>query len=750
MATDPYAGLGTPVAQKSSPDPYKGLGRQVTAKAPPPRQKGTGIKFLDYALDTVNETALGAVEGLYNTGAFFSDPIAQLFVGKKKITAAKKQREEFFNNASRNFSTQELPLNRMLGATIAPAGTVSRAANLTAPLAKQIPKVGPTVTRVLKAVSSGGIGSGRTAAQTVKIGLPKRAVDLGLRSTGAGIGGGTTAALMGDDVKENVAVSALVPGGAAVGGKLAGKIIDMFRGDKLRAAELFREALGTDLEAARQVFANLLPDDQRLARKILIDAKIEPDTFMALGADVERLKPTQVRLNQEAENAARNAELNTAAGGANATENRAATEAARKNVSATMRPQANAALERANVAGRAIPKAEQLAAAIRQRADEITASRIVPKMRGLSERSAAQARLKGFNPEADIGGIQKTRGIAGASGKRADDAIDEQVKLRDRASALEDAASQLAAEGMTPLEVIDIVQEIRSMANAPGTRASTLQRNALADIADHLESLSTSNGVIDARDLYQVRKTELNDTISRLLSGQQPSSGVKETASALLGQIKPMIDDAIEAAGGVGWKDYLARSAEGYQNVARQELTGYAARLAQTDESKFLQLMDGQDPDTVESILGTGQFDINALSVDAPRYSALKNAETQFRNRNRMADLSQSGGVAANKLMATQTPKKLRAAARVALAATPVGRNVVQGAQQFSSEFMQPKVSAKLAEGFMSGKSANQLLNINPAALMTDEYLTRLTQNQRNALAQLLRTYITSPDQNAD
>lgn len=715
--------------------------KRVRGQEQPTRAKSFGEGVLSGF-----ETVVAAPGNWLTSGlAALGDPQAQRAIaGRNKGNLAKEARLADVKRAHPNWFTG----GELVGETVATAPFLSGAGSLIegagGALARVAPRVGGAVAKVGRATATGGIGSGRTAAQTAKLTLAQRAGDLAARSAGGAIAGAGGAALTDQDVSTGAMVGGALPGAAALTGKIGGRIVDMFRSDKVRAAQMFREALGTDLEAARAAFANMAPDDQRMARQILIDEKIEPDTFMALGADVERLKPTDVRLKLEAEDAARNAALAEAAGGGTATETRAAVETGRKNVSAEMTPQREAALGQANVAGAIVPDAERLAAAIRQRADEMTASGFVPRMRGLAERSSEQAQIMGDNPALfpDMENIQRTRGIAGAADTRADDYMQQQIALRTRASALEDAASQLAAEGMAPLKVAPIVQQIRIMANQPGTRASKLQRNALTSIADHLEGLANRDGVINAKDLYQVRKTELNDTISSLLSGQQPSSGVKEAASGLLGQIKPMIDDAIEKAGGAGWKDYLAKSATGYQQVAQQELAGHAAGLARAkNPDEFLALMGGERPKAVEAIMGLGQYDINALSADPARYLALKNAENQFLGRNRMGELAQSGAVAANKLMASETPKKLQAATRVAMAASPSGRNIAQGTEQFVSEFMKPKIGEKLAEGFMGGKSANELLNAYPSSLLSDEYLSRLSPMQRNALAQMLRGY---------
>jgi hypothetical protein len=370
----------------------------------------------------------------------------------------------------------------------------------------------------------------------------------------------------------------------------------------VKAGQIIREALGKDVEAAKRAFASLSPDDQRLAQQVLLDAGVEPSKFFGVGKivaeQIDPDTPARILAQQAAEREARLAALS---GGETATAQRAASNVERRAVNEATGPTRDAALARANIAGETVPAAEMLANAARQQADEITASGFVPRMRGLEERAGEQAAIMGDTPAIfpDMGLIQQTRGIAGAAGQRADDAIAAQIGLRDTARDMEDVVADLAAEGMQPLRVTPIVQQLRSMAAQPGTRADELQRGALTGLADKLQGLADANGVIDARDLYQIRKTGLNDIVDTLLSGRQPGSGTKERTASLLTSAREMIDNAVEGAGGVGWKDYLTRTRQGFETVNRQDLTAKGAQLAKENPDEFIALMGGERPKIV-------------------------------------------------------------------------------------------------------------------------------------------------------
>ena len=736
-----------PDADKSAP----------AAKAKPaasPRQKGTGIAPLDFALNALNETALGAAQGATELGAFFTDPLVGLIYGDQAKNKMKQGRANAFEAASRQLSSQSMPVYREVGKTLAPGAAVSRAARLAAPALAKAPAVGNVLARVAGAASTGGIGSGRTAAQTAALSRSARVGQLAERAAGGAIAGGATAALAGQNAREGAAFGAGLPVVGSVLKRVAGFTGDITKLPRQKAAEIIRKSLGDKADEARAAFSSLSPDDRRLAEQVLVEAGVEPDTFFGIGQIAQReLSPEPFRTTLEGQAQARAQRLAQAAGGATATGRRAGTEFARREVSAATGPAREAALGRANVAGEAVPAAEMLADAARARADEMTASGFVPRMRGLEERSAEQAAVMADNPAyfPDMERIQQTRGIAGAAGQRADDVISQQLGLRDQARDMEDVVAGLAAEGMTPLKVAPIVGQLRQMAAQPGTRADKLQRSTLTRLASDLEGLADANGVINARDLYQIRKTGINDIVDRLLGSRaQPASGTKDRTASLLTSIRPMIDDAIEGAGGEGWKDYLVRTRQGFEAVNRRELASKGAQLADENAPEFIKLMEGQRPKIVEDVMGpgTGQYDIAGMALaDPQRYLALKQSADELTTLNRMNELRGSGAGAAANLMIKERPSVMaRGLAAATLSPFPAVRIGASGAEQVERALMAPRVQREIAQAYQSGPAMNELLNTFPMQSRISEQVSTLSPMARNALAQMLRGYMTDPN----
>ena len=207
------------------------------------------------------------------------------------------------------------------------------------------PRAGQAVQRIGQAVSTGGVGAGRTAAQTAALTKGQRAAQLAQRMAGGGLAGAGAAALTGQDISDAAAFGAGLPVVATVVRRLGGKVADLTKMPRLKAAQIIRESLGQDVEKARAAFAELSPDDKRLAEQVLIKAGIEPDTFFGLGRTAEeQIAPTPFRQVREGQAAAREAALAQAAGGATATEQRAAIDLARKGVNLATSPTREAAL----------------------------------------------------------------------------------------------------------------------------------------------------------------------------------------------------------------------------------------------------------------------------------------------------------------------------------------------------------------------------------------------------------------------
>lgn len=695
----------------------------------PPRTRGTGIGAVDTALDNINEIILGVPEGAYNLAAMVTDPISGMIFGKDAVKQAQAQRRAATDKVSRTFITQPRPLARSLGQSIAPGAVVTRTAKVLAPLAAKIPVVGDVSSKVLTSTASGGIGvRGASAPKTVA-----------LKVAGGGASGASTAALMGEDPVEGALYGAGIPVLGTVFKKLVGGAVDIFRMPKVKAGKILRESLGKDTEAAKAAFASLSPDDQRLAQQVLIDAGIEPSPFFGVGKIVaDQIDPDATRIILEQQEAARNARLAGISGGADATAQRAAADVERRAVNETTGPAREAALGAIKETNLAVSDAERLATAARQRADEITASGVVPRMRGLEERAGEQAAIMGGTPAIfpDMNRIQQTRGISGAAAQRADDAIAAQIGLRDTARDMDDIVAELAAQNREPLLAAPLVATLRQQAGAEGVRTSSARR-ALLKLANQIEGAADQNGMLNPYDLYTLRK-EASDIVEKYVaSSVQPSTGSKKRAAGLVIGFKNAVDEAL----GPAFKDYLVQHQRGMQNVNIQELAARGAQLAEKSPDEFIALMNRKRPEIVEDVYGKGtnQYDIGGMALaDPARYLAMKMSAGELETLNRMSQLGAVGQTRAQNILSAQEPGKLsRAASSIIRAKYPPLAFLGTGTQGATSAFVTPAVQKEIAKAYESGPNMMAAINELPTSVrMSEQVQQRLSPTTRNVMAQ--------------
>jgi hypothetical protein len=318
-----------------------------------PRNRGTGIGAIDTTVDVINEALIGVPEGAYNAAAMITDPISSLIFGKDAVKQAQNQRKKAVDTVARQLTTQPRPVAREIGRMVGPVAGVTRAANLAAPILQKAPVVGNTLARIAKATASGGVGSGRTAAQSAKLTRLQRAKQLGERTIGGGISGATTAGLMDQDVLEGGAYGAGLPVVLNVLKRMGSPVVDFFRPGytmaKGKAAEILRRAFADNLDAARAEFAKLSPDDQRMAERFLVDVKIEPRAVFGIGKMAQEQTETGADVlgrKLDAQAAARSASLADISGGVDPTARRQAIDLGRTAVSKTTTPLREAALQK--------------------------------------------------------------------------------------------------------------------------------------------------------------------------------------------------------------------------------------------------------------------------------------------------------------------------------------------------------------------------------------------------------------------
>jgi hypothetical protein len=456
----------------------------------------------------------------------------------------------------------------------------------------------------------------------------------------------------------NVLEGATFEAGGQVAGPIiakgVGKLADLRRIPKNKAADIARNALGPDLPEA----LNALKASQgKGVSAAQATADINSPTWQAL---IDRATARDPRFLSALEKSQGDVSLNALsklAGGTTAAEARGTTEAAKEAARTITSPMREAALDRANL-GKEVARLEGLSAELGEQA----AAKVqeVRRLMELGDLAKASARLNLIKRGLPVGLTKYTYSAELAekafnewSNKAAQASLD----LGQGARFADQAAGALRAQGIKPLEGEPLVRSLRTVANNPEFAGNDVLLGALRNVSDDIAKWTSSGGIIDARALDAIRKNSVNAAIQQLRPGMDATSQ-RNLAAGVLSRVKPAIDDAIETAGGAGYREYLKEHAKLSQKIAEKQLTGEALQLWKTDKNAFVRLVQNESPEAVEKILGPGKYNI-AVELAEDTLSTLQSeASKVIRNANIKSQVE--GGQTALKELLLQSMSKFR------------------------------------------------------------------------------------------
>lgn len=164
-----------------------------------------------------------------------------------------------------------------------------------------------------------------------------------------------------------------------------------------------------------------------------------------------------------------------------------------------------------------------------------------------------------------------------------------------------------------------LMRQIRGVESQPGIRASDVVSKSLAEIKDKIAKFTSDDGFISAKDLYTIRK-EIGNTIKK--NSQETANWDKRLTGGLERDLQKNIDDAIEAAGGSQWKEYLSTYAEKSKPIqqmkvgqaleakldpalgTKQRASGYAEALRKAGTEGELNVMTPQQVNSLQMVGG--------------------------------------------------------------------------------------------------------------------------------------------------
>ena len=443
------------------------------------------------------------------------------------------------------------------------------------------------------------------------------------------------------EILKDIGAGGVMEGGGQVAGKVIeklgrkgaqylGGLSDFFR-PEVRAGKIAREALGQDLNKARDILKQAA-DDVSASQAL---ATIDPNTGKAVlnapaaQALLQRASSrdpnffTNLLGKQEAD---RLQQLQRVAGGADQTSARAAREEMKRLLNEKLIPTLETELGAANIAGRLGPKFEAEA----KRMGEAATSKVedVRRFTAAGERAIKQAK-------ADTMGrpTPPRYTYMGELAKRADDVATQSaegsLRFGDARRFAEAARQSLDAHGLKPLESAPLVASINQKLRDPSLAGNVDVERSLSRVATDIQKWTNSGGVIDAFALDSIRKNSVNAAIKELYPTADAKTQ-KALAAKVLENIKRPIIDAVEQAGGTGYRNYLRDYSLGMQQIGQTKLGAEALQIYQSNPQAFVNLVEGNAPEVVEKIFGAGNYNFaKEMSLNAQQALGRVSREVQ-------------------------------------------------------------------------------------------------------------------------
>jgi hypothetical protein len=502
-------------------------------------------------------------------------------------------------------------------------------------VASKAPALAPYIAPLATSLQTGGFTTGRTGVTGAQ-----KVVDLATRGVGGAVPGATGAAIMNP---EDAGSGALMGAGISMfAPPVIGWAYDRAtrRGGDVRAGGLLRTAAGDQVNALRQLM-QAFPDEL-------------PSRLLA-STDLPALRPLQAILKRaEAEDPAQvvNAfrqregqdltdELNRLAGGATATETRAARDRAQAALRDVAAPQREEALGAARRTGEVMPRLEQIAGEagakataatdevrrfsdLVNRADDWARSWVA--QRGVGEagvrlpgRVEATATFPGqlaaSGRQTSVGGPFERQVVdeGGAVARRIAGAAETSVREGARARTAQATLQSMKDRGLEPLDADALIARLQVKLRDPQVGTNADAKAGIETVLEMLNDWKNTQGVIDPAALEAIRKNGVSAGIAKLRPGVD-SKSQKNFAAAALSEVTPLIDEAIVAAGGKGWPDYLKTFRGGMSNIKGMELANQIRGLYKSgsaaDKQKIVDIIRGESPETIEELFGSGRYDI--------------------------------------------------------------------------------------------------------------------------------------------
>jgi hypothetical protein len=521
-----------------------------------------------------------------------------------------------------------------------------------------------------------GYGAGRQLTRLMDVALGNEPAPT---ATQAMLGGAK-------DVLEGATMEA---GGQVIGRGVQAGLQKLSQMPQERAARILSQALGKNVEEARQALRAQpnLPAGQALA-------DINAPAAQALAARTAARDPAFMNALTLTQKMADMNALAQLAGGANQTAARATQDQAIANLNQLAGPARESILRAANVGQDILRFREQAEQAGAQ------AAQSVQDVRRFSQAAQRAPQTTPPFPPANFRLGERAEEVAGAAAQRS---LGEGATRR----SFEAAAGALEKAGFRPLTTESILSGIQKAKSTPSFTGNKDIPIILDRVAADINEVSVK-GVIDAERLAAIRNNSVNAAIRDLYPAAD-SKAHKDLAVKAATEIKPLIDSAIESAGGKGWIKFLDNYTKGRRAVEQKELAAKAMELYEKNPKELIRLVRGNSPDEVEKIFGPNSYDIVKEMSDSAM-GVLKQAAGTLERTAKM-EAQAASGQDALRLVLDQNRSRIRVPWGLSAKGAAINQALAKAEDRIGEKTMRI-----LTEAMKSGQRADDLLaTLNPA-----------------------------------
>jgi hypothetical protein len=559
------------------------------------------------------------------------------------------------------------------------------------------------------------------------------------------------------DITRDIAEGAMLGlGGRLILGpaaKALGWIWDAASGKliQVKAGQIVRELAGDQVNAVRNAAASA-PANLTAGQAV---ANVRAPAIQTLQSRMAQRDPN-LTIGAEQEYAANLNQLQALAGGSTQTAAKNAQKEAKNALNARLIPTLTTELNAANIAGQQLPKlqgeADRFAQAATNKVEDVRRFTAAGERAG--ERAAntvpvlGQPRVPGRYTY--MGELEKKAEVEAAKAAEGFLAFGEAAKFKQQ------GVDSLAAYGLKPLKSDAIIAKLSTKVKDRSHAGNDLIEGSIESVMDDVAKWTDNNGVIDAWAADSIRKNSVSAAIQRLRPNMDQTAQ-KNEAAKILGHVKNVFEDAIEEAGGTGYRKYLADYSAGRQAIDQTKLSAKALQLYKESPDKFIALVEGNSPKEVEKVFGPGSYNI-AKEMSYEAFLKLKGISSTLQRNQAMAKQAGAGeGGGAEKY--ANTIRKETGLFRIPNILSPKVAITNEGLSLLEGK-INDKLMLELEKGVQSGKSLAKLIDTLPAsdrnlvlrllksktgsrgttfgvnALVGDENFDSAAYNNRNALAQ--------------